>query len=216
MILCGVIFSLAVLHPVVSAIISEDSFDTSLFSDDIPSSFDLDAATSVPFDNSIQPLDFADFEAPSLEDELFTDSSANTPLDDNSFTVSTDPLLESSCMTDDSGPLRYFKRDHSICAPGTDATPPFQLKLPDLNDIKASFDDWPTFRGSNIPSVSLPPLSGYSRNDELCPAPRRRLCCVGPLLTLIEGYYQLYYGVNDCKGKIKACEKVPLAALRLS
>lgn len=209
MLLAVMICSLAVLHLVLSNVVPDDSFDTSFLSDDPPAFSDFDVASSLPFDSSSQLFDFSNSEAPSLEDEFFPDSSANTPLKDESFSSSADPLLESSCMTDDSGNSRYFKRDgsRSICAPRADESLPLQLKFPDLDDIEAQVD-WPQFDDASVPTDTIPFITGISRNDELCPKPKRRLCCIGPEWGLISGW-TLYYGVNGCRGKIKAPTKSP-------
>lgn len=209
------ISSFALLHPALSDIIPEDSFDTSFFFENSLASHDFDFASVLPFDNSNQPLDFSSSEAPSLEDNLFTDSSANTPLEEEVFPYSADPLLETSCTTSDGGYTRYVKRDNGICAPRTDEPLPFQVRFPTLDEIEEQLNE-PRFKESNIPSQAIPPIPGISRNDNLCPKPKRRLCCAGPITELVPGFSSLYVGVNQCKGKIKALTKKDvLAMLRL-
>lgn len=207
-----VISLLAVLHSALCNAITENLFDPGFLSENSPAPHDLDAASSSPFDDSNQPLDFTNSEPLSFEDDLFTDSSAVAPFDGEPSTDSIDPLLESSCMTDDSGYHRYARRDGSICTPKASAPPPFQLKLPGLEDLRGDYD-WPRVTGSSVPAYEIPPMTGYSRNDDECPVPKRRLCCIGPIGNMIPGF-DLYISVNDCRGKHKYLEKVSLAIPR--
>lgn len=204
MILAVTICSLAAPHLVLSDTAPDDSFGSSFLSDNFRNFPGFDGASSLPFDSSSQPLDFSDSEVPSLGD-FFTDSSPNTPLEDETFTYPADQLFESSCMTDDSSDSRYFKRDGSdnICVPRIDESLSLKLKFPDFNDIEAQVN-WPQFEEANVPTEEIPFIPGISRNDELCPKPRRRLCCTGPTGGgLVQGW-SLYLLVNGCRGKIKA------------
>ena len=208
-----VISSLAFIHPALSSVLPEDSFDTSFFSENNPTYHEFDAASSLPFDDWDQSLGSSDFQALSLEDNFFPDSSANVPLEDQKFADSADLVLDSSCMTDDSGYPGYFKRDGSFCAPPANEPLPL-LELPDLDKIESNVN-YPKITGSNIPSSEIPPITGISRNDDLCPLPRRRLCCTGPIGQLVPGFIDIYIGVNDCRGTIKAYGKVLLILPRL-
>ena len=203
MILVVTICSLAVLHLVLSDTPPDDSFGSSFLSDDFRDLPDFDVASSSLFDSSSQPLDFSDSEASSLGD-LFTDSSPNTPFEDEPFTYSADQFLESSCMPDDSSDSRYLKRDGSgsICAPKSLWFSAVMLKYPDFNDNKGQVN-WPQFEKANVPTEEIPFIPGISLNDELCPKPRRRLCCTGPIGPPVPNY-NLYYVMNGCQGKIKA------------
>ena len=206
MLLAIMISSLAVLHPVLSGAIPEDSSGAGFLSED-PPVFDIfDVASSSPLDSSNQPFDFLDSEAPSLEDDFFTDPSANTAAEDENFLFSADPILESSCMTSDSGFSRYVKKD-GICGQRTDESLPSRLRFPTLNEIEEQVQEptkEPKFKESNILNEAIPSIPGISSNDDLCPKPKRRLCCLGPPMELIPGFPGRYVGVNFCRGKIKA------------
>lgn len=210
MILAVSMCSLAMLHLVLSDTATDDFFSSNFLSDDSRIFPDFNVASSSLFDSSTQPLDFSNSEAPSLEDNFFTDPSPNTPLEDESFAFPADPIFESSCRTDDSSSaLRFFKRDGSgsLCAPRIDDSLPLKLKLPDLNDIEAQVDNWPEFSESTVPTEEIPFITGISRDDEQCRKPRRRLCCIGPSGGLIDGY-NLHYLMNGCRGKIKVSKKI--------
>lgn len=209
MLLTVLISSLAVLYPALSSAILEDPSDTVFLSEDLLAFIDFDVASSLPLDSSNQPFDFSNSEVPSLEDDLFTDSSANTPLEDETFLFSADPILESSCMTSDSGFSRYVKRG-DICDQRTDESSLSRLRFPSWNEFIQQVDEptkEPRFKQSDLVNDLIRPIPGISSNDDLCPKPRRRLCCRGPPSELVPGYTNFYTVVNFCSGKIRLDKK---------
>lgn len=199
MLLFVVIISFAMLRPAISNPISEDPVNADFLPENSLAFNGLDAASPLPIDFSTQPLDFLNSEPLSPETDLFTDSSENTPPGYDLFADSLGPLLESSCVTNNNDSPLYVKRDGSTCAPRTDESLPLQLKLPDLDEIEAQLDDFPRFKKSTAPSFDISPIPAFSQNDDLCPVPKRRLCCAGPISNLIPGF-DLYVLVNHCRG----------------
>lgn len=156
----------------------------------------LDESSLVPFDSSTQAPDFSASELLPLETDLYAESS-DTLFDTLQIVDSSDELLQSSCETDDE--LQpYIKRDGEICAPKAAVEPLPLLKLPNLDDLEQIISSMRRER----PNLQTHPISfipGYSRDDELCPQPKRRLCCLGPLA----GFVLTYDGwtlVRDCRG----------------
>lgn len=207
MLLADVIFSTVMFHLALSSTVSANSVDMNDFSEGLPVLQDFDMASSLSFDNSNPFFDF-DSQTPSLEDDFFIDPATNTPLEDETFT-SADPLLESSCVT--GGSPGNFKRDgdSSVCTPRTDESPPSQPSFPTLDEIEKTVSSEPFFKNADVPSDMIYPITGYSRNDDECPWPKRRLCCTGPPTQSVPGYDYLHVTVNHCRGNIQTPTQKP-------
>ena len=163
-----------------------------------------DFATASPFSLDSPPADALDFsDAASLPFEPdWLVGSSDTPLETDLDTGSSAGTpRENLCGTDpDFQP--YFKRDGDICPSKTPIEPqPLPLlELPDLEKLEQS-------AGSN--QVDTPeklnfqifPIPGYTRvgdTDNLCPWPKRRLCCRGPL----SGNAGILWNIiSHCRGK---------------
>jgi hypothetical protein len=142
---------------------------------------------------------FADFSDPLLETELFADSS--------------DAVLHSSCGADDSEFQLYGKRDDGFCGTGTEVEPVPLLKLPDLSDLEASPGSIHMER-PNLKTIPIPRIPEFSSDDdEFCPKPGRRLCCLGPLGGLVP-HLGLWAVVHDCRGMtiLSGLTKAPRAS----
>lgn len=164
--------------------------DSSGYPPDNPQSF-ADSSTS-PLDTSLQD----EFSESPDDTQFFTDSSTS-PLETSSLAHFSDALLESSCGAADDESQALSKRgDGGICTPkGGDDTLPL-LKWPDLDTLEEMLG---TGQDSRLKSrmTDIPPTPGYTNEDDnLCPWPRRRLCCQGPIaVSLMRGLI-----VNNCRG----------------
>jgi hypothetical protein len=179
-----------------------------LWTDSLPentiASFDLDlddsSDTKLPY---LTSESFADFSDPLLETELFAESS--------------DAVLHSSCGTDDSEFQPYGKRDDGFCGTGTEGEPVPLLKLPDLSDLEASPGSIHMER-PHLKTIPIPRIPEFSSDDdEFCPKPGRRLCCLGPLGGPVP-HLLLWAVVHDCRGMIilSGLTKPPAQALTVS
>lgn len=181
-----------------------------------------DAETSNLLSTNLTPQDadfsddspwLTDSSTPPLSDTtnlFFADdsSSSNTPLENNSpslFDLSDDLLLQSSCGPTDHGFQPLSKRENGQACSATQTTEAddaLRLKLPDLlNDFSIPPVGQESDRQQKQPWRKLEilpilPTPGYTKEDDKdCRAPRRRLCCEGPL-----GSGQIRIMVAHCRG----------------
>lgn len=184
--------SIAVLPTILTNPVPDTSDYSSFLPGETLAFEDGDSASPMIFDSAqSQGLDFPDSTFLPLQTEsnsgssdmsfetaLFSDA-LDTPLETELFAGSSNSLLESSCTSE--GDFQPFaKRDSQICAPKAAVEPSPFLNLPDLDDLERAVGSGDK-KERYLPAFPIPLIEGYSENSEVCPKPRRRLCCLGPL-----------------------------------
>lgn len=166
------------------------------------SSGDIDTSSLFPSDSAAGALDFSDTTSLPLETDLLADPSDALPENVLDIGSADTPNYESLCGTDP-GLQPYSKRDGDMCRPKPSVeTPPFQLELPDLEKLepRPGSNQVETPDQFNFQIYPIPGYTGLSDTDYLCPMPKRRLCCLGPLFGNVGNSWKV---VNHCRGKIE-------------
>lgn len=177
------------------------------YSDFLPGSSspsgEFDTSSPLPFDSPADTLDFWDATSLSLE----TDPSAGSP--DMSVgtilnTVSSGTPRESLCGTSTPDIQPYSKRDGDICSPKQQPPiePPPLLELPDLEKLEQILGPNRVDTPEEL-DFQIFPIPGYTRvgdQENLCPMPKRRLCCLGPPSGNVGNIWSV---INHCRGMSK-------------
>lgn len=178
---------------------------TSIQSPDISS---LTDSSTPPFDTTELSVDFS-----------------NALLENSPSSDFSDVFLESSCGETDDGDFQsVFKRDDSgVCSASKAEADPLHLNLPDLlNDFKkpveSGLQELP-----RLETFPIPPTPGYTiEDDKNCRAPRRRLCCQGPLgwgdtagyvghcRGMEDGFFFLFFFLVGCFGPFSSVLGFPI------
>lgn len=160
----------------------------------------FDTPSPLPFDFAADALEFSDDASLSLEsDQLVVspDVTVETSLDGG---PSGSPH-ENLCLTTDPDFQPYSKRDGDICRPNQPpAEPPLVLEWPDLEKL-GQFTGSGRVQTPNDLLFQIFPIPGYTRvedKENLCPMPKRRLCCLGPLFGNSGNMWSI---VNHCRGQ---------------
>lgn len=163
-------------------------------------SSEFDTSGLLPFDSAADALEFSDDASLPLETNRLVDS-LDVPVETILDIDSSGPPRQNSCGTTDPAFQPYSKRDGDICRPQQFPTePPLVLEWPSLEKVEQS-------TGSNRvespehPLLPIFPIPGYTRvgdKENLCPMPKRRLCCLGPTFGIADNIWNM---VTHCRGK---------------
>ena len=163
-----------------------------------PSEFDM--SSPLPFDSAADVPDFLVAPSEPLEtDQLI--GSPDTPVETIQDTSYSDPPRENSCGPPDPDFQPYSKRDGDICDTKQPPTvPPATLQLPDLEKLEPPLGSSRVEQPEDL-FFQIFPIPGYTRvgdKENLCPMPKRRLCCLGPLSGNVGNTWIV---INHCRGK---------------
>lgn len=176
--------------PLYSDFLTPSSGPSSEFVTSSPLSFD--SAADVP-DFSVAPSE------PLETDQLI--GSPDTPVETIQDTSSSDLPREILCASSDPDFQPYSKRDGDICDTKQPPTvPPSILQLPDLEKLEPPLGSNRVEKPEDL-FFQIFPIPGYTRvgdQENLCPMPKRRLCCRGPLSGNVGNTWIV---INYCRGK---------------
>ena len=176
----------------------------SLFSDFLEGSLspssEFDTPSPLPFDSAADILEFSDDASLPIETDQLVDS-LDTPVETILDTGPSGPPRENSCGATDPTFQPYSKRDGNICRSKQPlAEPPLVLEWPSLEQLEQSTGS-NRVKAPENPLLPIFPIPGYTRvgdQENLCPMPKRRLCCLGPTFGNTNNIWTI---VNHCRGK---------------
>lgn len=163
---------------------------------------EFDTSSPLPFDSAADTLEFSDDASLPLETDRLVDS-LDMPVETILDSGPSGPPRENSCVTSDPAFQPYSKRDGDICRSQQPppAESPLAIEWPNLEKLEQSIGSNRVEAPEN-PLLQIYPIPGYTRvgdKENLCPMPKRRLCCLGPTFGDANNIWTI---INHCRGKM--------------